>query len=362
MFFKENIKKLKRYQTSLNRDLIKGINLDRNERVDVFNNKLQHKIKKKLSSNIFNSTPDISSLYTELAKYHKVKSKNIYITQGITEGIFQILFSLTKKNDEVVIMNETYPMYKILCNLNNIKFKTWDFNNNLKLNIQNLKSKITNKTRILFLVNPNLPIEFEFSKKLKEEIYKLCLKKNIILVYDEAYHYFGSKSELNNSTKKKNLLVMRTFSKAWGLPGIRLGYMTGTTNLIEYISKCRSLVETNGFSYEIAKMALKNKHILEDHVRTIKQGYNFLLNKFNLHKENYYGGKVTNAILLDLKTKRNCQSLKKFLKKKKIYIRHGFQKPIDTFIRISLCSPKKLNVFFNNYLKWKKLNYRLNEK
>ena len=47
---------------------------------------------------------------------------------------------------------------------------------------------------------------------------------------------------------KKNLLVMRTFSKAWGLPGIRLGFIVGQKKLIEYISKCRSLVETNGFS------------------------------------------------------------------------------------------------------------------
>ena len=52
---------------------------------------------------------------------------------------------------------------------------------------------------------------------------------------------------------------MRTFSKAWGLPGIRLGYMITNKKLNAYVSKCRSLVETNGFSYEIAKWALENK-------------------------------------------------------------------------------------------------------
>ena len=57
--------------------------------------------------------------------------------------------------------------------------------------------------------------------------YTRYVKKNILLVYDEAYFGFGAKSELFNSVNKKNLLVMRTFSKAWGLPGIRLGFIVG---------------------------------------------------------------------------------------------------------------------------------------
>ena len=74
-------------------------------------------------------------------------------------------------------------------------------------------------------MNPNLPIEYEFSEKYKKEILKICKKNNILLVYDEAYYHFGSKSEVQRVKKHKNLIVMRTFSKAWGLSGIRLGYM-----------------------------------------------------------------------------------------------------------------------------------------
>mgnify|MGYP001205552432 CR=1 FL=1 len=354
MFFKKNIKNLNRIQTSQNRDLLNGINLDRNEKVDTFNLKLQNSIKKQLSKNIFNSTPDISSLYNCLSKYLKINSKNIYITQGITEGIFQIIFFMTKKNDEVIIMNETYPMYKIICKLNNIKFKTWDFNEKFQLSFNGLKKKISNKTKIIFLVNPNLPIEYEFSQKLKKKLYEICLKKKILLVYDEAYYNFGSKSEIKNAQMKKNLIVMRTFSKAWGLPGIRLGFMVGDKRLINYISKCRSLVETNGFSYEIAKWALKNKRILNDHIKLVKNGYNFLYKNFNKMNEDFHGGKVTNAILLNLKSKKNCSSLRKYLRQRKIYIRHGFQDPIKNYVRISLCSPDKLKIFLIYYKKWKK--------
>ncbi len=354
MQLKKNIQNLKRVQTSLNRDLLKGINLDRNEKVDIFQNRLQSKIKKKLSKNIFNSTPDISSLYEKLSNYLRINKDNIYITQGITEAIFQIIFSLTKKNDEIVIMKETYPMYKIICKLHNIKIQTWNFDKNFNLPITELKKKINKKTKIIFLVNPNLPIEYEFSDKIKREIYNLCLKKNILLVYDEAYYHFGSKSELKNSVKKNNLIVMRTFSKGWGLPGIRLGFITGKKDIIKYISKCRSLVETNGFSFEIAKWALNNQKILRDHVKTVKEGYKFISKNLNKLKDDFYGGKVTNAFILNLKTEKNCKNLIKYLRKKKVYIRDGFQKPINTYVRISLCSPTKLKVFLSHYKKWKK--------
>ena len=113
------------------------------------------------------------------------------------------------------------------------------------------------------------------------------------------------------------MIVMRTFSKGWGLPGIRLGFITGKKDIINYISKCRSLVETNSFSYEIAKWALKNPKILKQHVRDVKEGYNFLVSKFKEENEIFHGGKKTNAILLKLKSKKQIISLKNQLSRKR---------------------------------------------
>jgi histidinol-phosphate/aromatic aminotransferase/cobyric acid decarboxylase-like protein len=178
--YKENILNLKRVQTSVNRNLFDGLNLDRNERVDLFSKKIQKEIKSKLSEHIFNATPDISSLYKNLANYLKINVFNLYLTQGITEAIFQILFSYTKKNDEVIILDETYPMYKIFCQLRDVNYKTWSFKKNLELDLNDLKKIITKRTKIIFLVNPNLPIEYEFNYRFKNEIYKICVKKKIL--------------------------------------------------------------------------------------------------------------------------------------------------------------------------------------
>ena len=357
--FKKNILKLNRYQTSQNRNLKKGIILDRNERVDYFNNNTFKKILKNISKYSLNTTPDITSLYNLIANYHNVKKENIYITQGITECISHILFSTIKEKDEVILMYQTYPMYEVLCKLHNVNYKLWKFNKELKLDIENLKKIITLKTKAIFLVNPNLPIEYEFNKKIKNEIYNLCRKKNILIIYDEAYYHFGAKSEIKNINKNRNLIVMRTFSKAWGLSGIRLGYMVSQKKLTNYISKCRSLVETNSLSYQVASWALKNSSILKDHVKNVKLGAKFIKARLFQNNITYQGGNVTNAMLIKLPNKNATKHLKVYLEKKNIYIRDNFYSPIENYVRISLCSKNKLSKFFTMFLKWKKKHYKV---
>ena len=73
---------------------------------------------------------------------------------------------------------------------------------------------------------------------------------------------------------------MRTFSKAWGLSGIRLGYMVANKKLCNYVSKCRSLVETNSLTYQVALWAIENK-IYKTNVQNIKKGSIFLRRKIN---------------------------------------------------------------------------------
>ena len=353
--FKKHIVSLKRYQTSENRDVLNGIILDRNERADHYSQKEFNKILKEIPRYAINATPDITPLYKKLATFHKLRKENIYITQGITECMSQIIYSFMKKNDEAIIMKPTYPMYDVLCKLHNVKFKEWKFKNDLSLDINDLKKLINKKTKVIFIVNPNLPIEYEFRKKYKKIILDLCKKKNIILVYDEAYYYFGATSEIDNIKKYKNLIIMRTFSKAWGMSGIRLGYMVSSAVICDYVSKCRTLVETNSLTYQIAMWALKNK-IYKNHVKNVKKGAEYLIKKLTKAKEVFHGGVCTNALLIKLPSFQATVLLKEKLSKKKIYIRNNFPNPISNYVRISLASVNKISIFFKEYSKWKK-NY-----
>ena len=176
MQFKSHINKLVRLQTSQNRDIKNGVLLDRNERVESFDKNTFKQIIKSISRFSINATPDIQGLYERLSKTFKVKKENIYIGQGITELMSQIIFSLVKNKEEVIIMDPTYPMYEVLCKLHNVRVKKWKFNKKHRIEVEALKKLITKNTKVLFIVNPNLPIEYEFSEKEKNKIYKLCKK------------------------------------------------------------------------------------------------------------------------------------------------------------------------------------------
>ena len=132
MQFKIHQDRLVRLQTSQNRDLKKGIILDRNERADSYKSSDFKKALNSFSINSFNATPDISQLYKEIAKLHKVNRNNIYITQGITECMSHIIFSTLKRNDEAIIMSPSYPMYDVLLKLHNVNYKLLRFTKNFK--------------------------------------------------------------------------------------------------------------------------------------------------------------------------------------------------------------------------------------
>lgn len=359
MQFKSHINKLVRLQTSQNRDIKNGVLLDRNERVESFDKNTFKQIIKSISRFSINATPDIQGLYEKLSKTFKVKKENIYIGQGITELMSQIIFSLVKNKEEVIIMDPTYPMYEVLCKLHNVRVKKWKFNKKHRIEVEALKKLITKNTKVLFIVNPNLPIEYEFSEKEKNKIYKLCKKNKIVLVYDEAYYHFGAKSEIKNSINK-DIIIMRTFSKAWGLPSLRLGFLVTNKKLRDYISKCRSLVETNALSFQIAMWALKNKYILNQHVSQIKKGSKFLSTKFKKINQPFIGGKVTNAMLIKMNSSDEVEKVKKYMRKNKIYVRTNFKNEIKNFFRISLGSERKMRIFYNKFLKWKSINEKYN--
>ena len=177
MAFKSNINSLTRIQTSENRDVKNGVLLDRNERVESFDDKTYKSIFKNISKFSLNATPDIQDLYKKISKFFRYKKrKHLYRTRHNRVNV-TYNFLIIKKNEEVVVLDPTYPMYEVLCKLHGVKIKKWKFNNNLSLEFDDLKKIITRKTRVIFLVNPNLPIEFEFEKSLKKQIYKFCLKK-----------------------------------------------------------------------------------------------------------------------------------------------------------------------------------------
>ena len=100
MIIKDNLhlREIKRFRVSEGRDLKKGLRLDRNEKVDSWPSDFINKVLSTKPSSFLSTYPEISDLYKKIAKFHLVKTNNIYVAQGITECMSHIMFSMVKKN------------------------------------------------------------------------------------------------------------------------------------------------------------------------------------------------------------------------------------------------------------------------
>jgi histidinol-phosphate aminotransferase len=351
--FKSHISNLDRYQTSLGRDLVSGLRLDRNERVDDLPQEIIDDIFSKLSPHCFAASPEAGSLYEAIAQTLELNTGQIFVTSGITEGIRVLYDCCCQPRDNVVCLHPTYPMYEIYAGMYNVQYRKLTYNVDTRLpDLESLKRNLDEKTRFLFIPNPNLPIESCFSILQLEELANQCKKTNTFLIIDEAYHYFGAPSSLELITRHENVVVFRTFSKAFGLAGLRLGFMLSDEENIDYFSKSRSIVESNTLSMTVAEYMLRNPQIMLDHVRSVKDGSAYIKGKLNELGLSWWGGDLTNGMMIFLDSHHCAKDLVNEMRKRKIFIRGGFEPPFDNCVRISLGKASKMKIFSDAIKEW----------
>jgi len=320
VYERNHISTMKRLRIKESRDLINGIRMNRNERVDDFEKNIFSKIFSKTKSYNLSKYPDHSNLYSKLKIFLKVDEKNFILTSGIDGSLKSIFEIFLKKGDSIGCLLPSYAMYEVFSKIYNIKLLKISYDkDNYRLNKKELFSSIS-KVKILFIPNPNQPIEDNLSLSELEKICKICEKNKTLLVIDEAYHMFGSNTAASLIKKFKNLLVLRTFSKAFGVPSIRLGYAIGPENLISILNTYRLSYETNFLSEEVIQYFLKNLGAVKKYINNVKNGRDYFKSELNKLGISSFG-KNSNFVLIKLNNKNMANKLYEFLLKKKIYVK-----------------------------------------
>ena len=352
-YFKPHIQKVKRYQTSLGRDLEQGARLDRNEKVTNFSDEVISDIFSQFQNYSLSASPESELFYEKIARVFKIKLERLYVTSGITEGIKVLYETVTEPGDNIVVLDPTYPMYKVYADLYQLDYRKFSCGNDCNPDLTTLYGNIDDRTRFVVIPNPNLPIESVFSVEEIRDIVIKCKEKDIFLIIDEAYHFFGAPSVLDLVDEFDNLIVFRTFSKAYGLAAIRLGFMVSQEENIEYFSKTRSLVESNALSMTVAQYFLDHPELRDQHIREVNEGGKYLQEELEKLGMRWHGGNVTNGILIFLDSEDQSKDVVRYMREKKIYIRGSFEKPYDACIRVSLGSKEILFKFVEGLKAWK---------
>lgn len=257
-----NIKKLKPY-TSARDKYLNGILMDANENplgsaVDNYG---------ELELNRY-PDPNQNSLREKLSKYLGVKSENLFAGVGSDEIIDLLLRIFCEPGkDKAAILEPTYGMYRVACDINNVEVQSILLNDDFQIDVRKTLTGIEEKTKIIFICSPNNPTGNLINVR---DIINIASKFSGLVVVDEAYADFANQVDLLDKIREyKNIILLRTFSKAWGLAGIRLGFAVADEEVINYLYKIKAPYNINKITAQIAINAVENKAKKDEMVRAI---------------------------------------------------------------------------------------------
>lgn len=320
-----------------NRDLVNGLRLNRNERVEDFPRNILLKIFKNVPRYHLGKYPDQQNIYYYLSKFLKLKKNNLLLSSGIDGSLKTIFETMLKARDKVAFIDPSYAMYNVYSSIYKVKAIKISYNQNFRLEKDKLIRAIKSGIKILFLPNPNQPIEDNLNLKDLKKICKICKENKVLLVVDEAYHMFGSQSALSLLKEFDNLIILRTFSKSFGLPSIRLGYIISAPKIINYMATYRLSYESNFLTDAVAVYFLKNINFIKTYIKKVIAGREFVrkeLKKINIK----VFGRKSNCLLIKFNSSNQYSKMVKALADKKIYVKSGYNGMLANLILIT-CGP-----------------------
>ena len=195
----------------------------------------------------------------KLAEIKEVKPGQIFLGNGSDEPIDLIIRAFCEPNqDSIMITEPTYGMYKVCAEVNAVNVQQVLLTPDFDLDLDAVPNTFDATTKVIFLCSPNNPTGNVLSRSKILEVIKRFYG---LVVIDEAYIDFTkSKSFINELKKYPNLIVLQTFSKAWGLAGLRLGMCYASEEIISILNKIKYPYNVNIRTQEIALVALENAY------------------------------------------------------------------------------------------------------
>lgn len=248
-----------------------------NEYVPYANSKLYDELFKNLDYERLSAYPAVNGAYDEIAKYLGITKEYIMLTTGSDGGILNTFLTFCNERDKVLIVAPTYGMYYVYADMMNCQSIICNYDDNFELDIDSIISQITEDIKLIALPNPSALT----GKSVDEDkLGKLIEKANntgTVVILDEVYCDFidyGVSRYISWIQDYDNLVILRSFSKSYGLAGVRAGYILANSKTIEIISHVRQNVEINSIAVEAIKVWCSNKKLLHESIAAINESRN----------------------------------------------------------------------------------------
>jgi histidinol-phosphate aminotransferase len=256
---------MKEYHPPLgNRDAMR---LDFNENTIACSPKVKE-VLGRISAGALTRYPEREPVERIVAEHLGVAAEQVVLTNGVDEAIHVLFETFLEEGDELLLPVPTYTMYEVYASATDARAVTVQAAGDLQFPFERLVDAITSRTKIVAIANPNSP---SGSVATREQILEIARRSpDAVVLVDEAYFHFFGESVMDLVEKVPNLVVARTFSKAYGLAGLRLGVLAGPIELMKWVRRVLSPYSVNSLALACLPPALEDTAYLDWYVGEVR--------------------------------------------------------------------------------------------
>jgi histidinol-phosphate aminotransferase len=221
----------------------------------------------RISAGDFTRYPERSPVEAIVAAQLGLAAEQVALTNGVDEAIHVLFETFLESGDELLLPVPTYTMYEVYSSATDARVVPVFAADDLQFPFERLLAAITPHTKIIALANPNSP---SGSVATRAQLLELaCRAPHAVLLVDEAYFHFYGETVIDMVGVVPNLIVARTFSKAYGLAGLRIGLLAGPVELVRWIKRVLSPYSVNSLALACLLPALEDTVYLDWYVAEV---------------------------------------------------------------------------------------------
>jgi histidinol-phosphate aminotransferase len=296
--------------------------------------------------------PDTGCVFLRdrIADYLGVSPKTLSIGNGTTELIFLMGVAFLDPGDTLIMSECSFIMAKIAAQILDRKLIEVPLKE-YRHDLDAILKTITSATKIVYLDNPMNPIGKLITEQEVSEFMEK-IPEDIVVAFDEAYYEYVSRDDYPNTLKyieeARNVIVFRTFSKLYGLAGLRVGYCLAKEDFTNAIQRVSPPFSVNRFAQIAAAAALEDKKHLKKTREMNESGKKFLYENFDKMSV-FYIPSEANFVTIDVK--RNAEEMCEELQKSDVIVRPLTMYGKPTFLRVTIGTPEQNKRFIDEFKK-----------
>ncbi|MBF0288931.1 MAG: histidinol-phosphate aminotransferase family protein [SAR324 cluster bacterium] len=299
-----------------------------------------------IQSNRLQTYPSYGDFLEKLGKYTEVPSDHLILTNGSDQAIDIILRALLGEGDQMILAKPGFSMFFQVAGTLGAKCISPQYHEDMSFPFHEIMEAVTSQTRLIVIITPNNPTGTSASLEQIKTILQTYPKTAVLV--DEAYFEFTGQTCVSLLKEHPNLIVIRTFSKAFAIPSLRLGYAVAHPFFIEHLYKIRGPYDVNMLSLVAALEQLKNPGPWQEIVReVITEAKPALEQFFREHEVEFHKGDANFMLVVP----DDVNAAVGFLKQNKILVR-PMRPPIENMFRLSVGTLDGAKRFMEVYAKY----------